>query len=240
MPDHQTGTQRRPVDLSERIAKAVSHDFRSGVRQIKSFTQLLEANLGEGVDAQSKGYLDVLGSAADGLQTKLEALDRFSTNSTGPLRLKEWVVGEIVAAAAATIAGEIQDAGAVVHIDTSSGAAAKAVVDRVRMETLFIELIRNSLTFCNSPAEIRIELTTVGSDVLVSVIDSGPGFKAEDYDKAFDLFRRFHLQDYPGTGTGLAVVRGILELHGTSPTIRSDPAGGTTVQFTLTDCLPLG
>lgn len=227
------------MEFSERIARAVSHDFRSSARQIKSFTQLLEAHLGDGVDAESKVYLDVLGSAADSLQVKLEALDRFSAKSAGRLKLKEWDLRDIIDGATASIANEVEAAGAVVDIETSSDAVANVVVDRERLEVLFVELFRNSLLFCTRPARITIRCANGEDGVLVSVTDSGPGFQAQDYDKAFDLFRRFHLKDYPGTGTGLAVVRRILERHGTSVTIQSDPAGGTAVQFTIRELVPL-
>ncbi len=221
------------MEFSERIASAVSHDFRSSARQIKSFTQLLEAHLGDGVDAESKVYLEVLGSAADTLQVKLEALDRFSAKSAGRLKLKEWDLRDIAHGAMASIANEVEEAGAAVDIEVSSNPAAKVIVDRERLEILFVELFRNSLQFCQRPARISVRFASVEGGVLVSVTDSGPGFHARDYDKAFDLFRRFHLKDHPGTGTGLAVVRRILERHGTSVTIQSDPAAGTVVQFTI-------
>lgn len=233
MPDDQNRSRTPSTEFSERVVGAVSHDFRSSARQIKSFVQLLEAHLGDGVDAESKQYLDVLKSAADVLQTKLEALDRFSANSTGRLKLKKWHVREIVDSALASLANEVDKVGAVVDIETPSDADVKVVVDRERMEALLVEVVRNSLTFCESPAQISIRSAIVEGGVLVSVTDSGPGFQAHDYDKAFDLFRRFHLRDYPGTGTGLAVVRRILERHGTSPTIQSDPTGGTAVEFTI-------
>lgn len=240
MPDNQNTRQPPPTEFSERIASAVSHDFRSSARQIKSFTQLLEAHLGDGADAESKEYLDVLGSAADVLQAKLEALDRFSAKSAGRLKLKNWDLRDIVEGSIASIANEVEDAGAVVNIEPSSDVVAKVVVDRERMETLFTELFRNSMQFCERPARITIRCANVEDGVLVSVTDSGPGFPAQDYDKAFDLFRSFHLEGHPGTGMGLAVVRRILERHGTSVTIQSDPAGGTNIQFTLRELVALG
>ena len=90
MPDKQNVRQSPSTDFSESIASAISHDFRSSARQIKSFTQLLEAHLGGAADADTKEYLDVLGSAANALQVKLEALDRFTAKSSGRLKLKDW------------------------------------------------------------------------------------------------------------------------------------------------------
>lgn len=233
MLDDPNTSQILPVEFSERTISAVSHDFRSSARQIKSFTQLLEAHLGDGIDAEAKEYLVALGSAADVLQSKLEALDRFSANTTKPMRLKEWDPNEIVDGAAVSIANELEQVGAVLVVDRSSASEAKVVVDREHLETVFVELLRNSLMFCESPAQINIGWEKIDGAIVVSVTDSGPGFQAQNNDRAFDLFRRFHLQDYPGTGTGLAIVRRILERHGTLATIQSDPVGGTTVQFTL-------
>lgn len=240
MPDNRNTSRSPSIEFSERIAGAISHDFRSSARQIKSFTQLLEAHLGDDADAETEEYLAVLGSAANVLQAKLEALDRFSAKSAGRLKLKEWDLRHIVDGATVSIANEVEAAGAVVDIDSSSDAGAKVFVDRERLIILFVELFRNSLQFCQKPARITIRWTNVEHGVLVRVTDSGPGFQAQDYDKAFDLFRTFHLEGQPGAGTGLAAVRRILERHGTSVTIQSDPAGGTVVQFTIREVAPCG
>ena len=216
-------------DYARQIVNAVSHDLKNPTRQIKSFLQMLQNHSGNDIDETGRHYLDLVFQAADTLQAKLDALTVLSRASTSDLNTEICEVSELIDDAVNSHRALIDQSEATIDVDAS----AKVVADRSHLVSVLSELIGNSLKFCDKPASIRIHAKVSGDECLFAVTDSGPGFDARDFTTPFDLFRRFHLDDYEGTGTGLAVLRTLLLRHGASPTIESSPAAGTTVQFAL-------
>lgn len=229
MAESTTTHQFSSTDHTQQVVSAISHDFRGPTRQIRSFLQLLEIHLGDGLDSEAREYVDLIGSAVAALQTKLDALGRLSQVAKAEIDLLECDLGGVIEAAMAQLGQGFDDADAVLEID----AAATMTGDFSLLSTLFVELFDNALKFCARPVCVRVSAVIDRDRCLVTVSDSGPGFAAQSHNDAFDLFRRFHLDDYPGTGTGLTVARRILEGHQTAATIQSDPGTGTTIQFSL-------
>ncbi|NTW36225.1 MAG: hypothetical protein HGB17_08855, partial [Syntrophobacteraceae bacterium] len=66
------------------------------------------------------------------------------------------------------------------------------------------------------------------------VTDNGIGFEEKYLDRIFQPFQRLHgLQDFPGTGIGLTIVRKIIEEHKGTLTVESEVGIGSTFSFTL-------
>ncbi len=219
----------RFVDTTQQVVYALSHDFQGPTRHIVAFLQLLEDHLGEGLDDQAQGYIDRVTDAAGALQLKLEAIMRLSRVISRSVEPAPCDAMEVVEEALALFESTIEKLGAIVEVDVS----ATVVADRSQIVAVLVELIDNSLKFCTFPPRIRIESETSGATCVFRVIDGGPGFEARNPDAAFDLFRRFHTSSVPGTGTGLTIVRRILDRHHSPVTIESTREIGTTVQFAL-------
>lgn len=216
-------------DYAAQIVSAVSHDLKNPTRQIKSFLQMLEGHAGDDLDAEGLRYLRLATQAADKMNAKLDSLSHVSQANKGDFQPEPCDAGDLIGAATAKLRTEIDSLGANVVPDVE----ATVFVDRASLETVFQELIRNSLKFCQSPATINIDGETSKTNCRFTVSDSGPGFDAQDPAAAFSLFRRFHLDDYPGAGAGLTIVRTLLARHGSDVTIESSENAGTTVEFSI-------
>ena len=86
----------------------------------------------------------------------------------------------------------------------------------------------------------EIEFTLIGAarflfSAVVEVADTGCGIPAEDMPRIFERFyqRERHRSDGDSAGLGLAIVRRILELHGSVIQVNSEPDQGTTFSFRL-------
>lgn len=227
----QESDQAPSADYAQQIVNAVSHDLKNPTRQIKSFLQILQSHSGSELDDKGRHYLDLVLQAADTMQVKLDALTLLSRASTADLQFEPCDVSAIVDDAVNRLTAQIADSKAVVAVDVNVDG--KVSADHNQMVSVFLQLIGNSLKFCEEPATIKIAGEVKDSKCVLTVSDSGPGFEARDSATAFDLFRRFHLADHDGTGTGLTVVRTLLGRHGSTPTIESSPDSGTTVRFSL-------
>jgi two-component system, OmpR family, heavy metal sensor histidine kinase CusS len=95
-------------------------------------------------------------------------------------------------------------------------------------------LIENALRFTSDGGNIRISITSRESNTEVSVHDTGSGITPEHLPRVFDRFYRGDAsRSSAGTGLGLALVKSIVDLHGGSVVIESNPGHGTTVTLTL-------
>jgi len=107
--------------------------------------------------------------------------------------------------------------------------------DRTRIRQVMLNLLSNAGRFTERGG-VRVRARTQGNQLVVSVTDTGPGIAAEDMGK---LFQPFHQLDgsirrrHEGSGLGLSISKGFLELHGGKLWVESTQGAGTTFFFSL-------
>ncbi|MBO0683274.1 MAG: HAMP domain-containing histidine kinase [Candidatus Dormibacteraeota bacterium] len=104
--------------------------------------------------------------------------------------------------------------------------------DPDRLAVAIDALVENAVKFSSRGDVIELSARRVGSEVSISVADSGPGIPAQDLERVFDRFARFG-QGARGLGLGLAIVRTIVEAHGGAVDVRSRLGEGTTFELRL-------
>jgi signal transduction histidine kinase len=116
-------------------------------------------------------------------------------------------------------------------------------VDRSQWENIVLNLISNAFKF-TFEGEIAVRLHAVGTQIELSVSDTGTGIPAEELAKIFDRFHRVEGargRSFEGTGIGLALVRELVKQHGGEVRVESLVGKGSTFIVTLpmgTDHLP--
>jgi light-regulated signal transduction histidine kinase (bacteriophytochrome) len=97
-------------------------------------------------------------------------------------------------------------------------------------------LISNAVKFTarQDPAVIRIYAEDTPGETIFHVADNGAGFNMEYVHKLFGVFQRLHrMEDFQGTGIGLANVRRIVERHNGRVWANSVPGQGATFSFSI-------
>ena len=108
--------------------------------------------------------------------------------------------------------------------------------DPVLLEQVVANILDNASKYAPSGTAIRVEATAAAGEVVLSIVDEGPGIPPGDRDKVFDMFYRVRAGDgqRAGTGLGLAICKGIVDAHGGRIMVSEGMNGrGTRIAITL-------
>jgi two-component system sensor histidine kinase KdpD len=106
--------------------------------------------------------------------------------------------------------------------------------DYVQIAQVLINLIENAVKYTPEGTPIVIAAHQIPGAIEISVHDDGPGIPQEHQLRLFDKFyRAYGARAAPGAGIGLAISKGLVEAHGGTIWVESEPGSGTTFRFTL-------
>jgi PAS domain S-box-containing protein len=109
--------------------------------------------------------------------------------------------------------------------------------DQARLVQVFANLLHNAAKYTPQPGTIELRLRREGDETVVQVQDPGVGLSREDQLRVFEMFSQAHPElrsAQPGLGIGLALVRGIVDIHGGRVAVASDgPGHGSCFTVTL-------
>jgi len=100
--------------------------------------------------------------------------------------------------------------------------------DPVRLAQVFSNLLNNAAKYTEDGGAIRMTAEARGTELIVSVQDSGIGITAEMLPRIFEIFSQAKsamVRSQGGLGIGLSLVKGLVDLHGGSVEAKSDGAG---------------
>lgn len=108
--------------------------------------------------------------------------------------------------------------------------------DRDKLKQAFINVIGNSVKYSPEGGDVEVSISVAGDKAEIEVRDHGIGISAEDLSKVFEKFFRADnslTYEIGGTGLGLSIVKSIIEAHGGTVALDSEPGVGTWFVFTL-------
>lgn len=110
------------------------------------------------------------------------------------------------------------------------------LADRIQLEQILLNLLMNALEACQpfaaEPCQVWVETRRApNNQLIVCVIDQGPGLTEEEQAKLFD---RFYTTKDKGLGMGLAITQSLVESHNGELWIESPESGGASFCFSLT------
>jgi len=202
----------------EAFSYSVSHDLRAPLRSIDGFSRLVLDENRDQLSSESARRLDLVRAGAQQMGYLIDDLLSFSR--LGRVELKKrrvhttGIVNEVIAEL------KLQNPNRQIEFVMQDLPACYA--DPNLLKQVFRNLLANAVKFTGKRPTARIEVASlVGSYptkprmVTYFVKDDGAGFDMRYSDKLFGVFQRLHrVEDFPGTGVGLALVKRIVERHG--------------------------
>jgi light-regulated signal transduction histidine kinase (bacteriophytochrome) len=199
---------------------------------VASYTQLLAKRYKGQLDADADDFIAFAVDGANRMQRLIQDLLAYSRVGTKGQELREASSENALHYALQNLAGAIQDSGAIVTHDDLPDVLA----DEGQLIQLFQNLIGNAIKYHGSAIpRVHVAATDHGMNRwLFSVADNGIGIAPQYFERIFGMFQRLHKRgEFSGTGIGLAICRKIVERHGGSISVTSEPQKGSTFQFAL-------
>ncbi len=238
--EQQRESLRRLEELDrakDAFISTVSHELRTPLTSIVGYLEMLtEGGLGQLDDGAYQGVAIIERNVVR-LRDLVEDLLTLSVYDADQVRLERQptdlsgIVTECLQALVpATLAKDLEMA------VVSDPALPRVLADRKQMERALLNLISNAIKFSRDGARVTVRLQHDASDVVVTITDTGIGIPAEEQHLVFSRFFRSSLSqvdEIPGTGLGLALVRSVVEWHEGSVEVDSVEGRGTTVTVRL-------
>jgi light-regulated signal transduction histidine kinase (bacteriophytochrome) len=222
--------QRTNKEL-EAFSYSISHDLRAPFRHIAGFAELLRER--ETVlDDKSRHYLESIREAALSAGRLVDDLLNFSQLGRATLTTAPIDMNKLIVEAQRTLSQDIEGHDIVWKI----GDLPPAWGDGAMLRQVWINLIGNAVKYSRNarPSQIEIFSEETPQARVYGVRDNGVGFDMAYVGKLFGVFQRLHrVDEFEGTGIGLAISKGVVERHGGRIWAEGRLGEGAIFRFTL-------
>lgn len=217
---------------SEFVATA-SHELRSPLTSIKGFVELLARS--DGLDDKQREFVDVILLSTNRLVDLVNDLLDVARIEAGQIEIHRRATDVVEAVREVTTLLEPRIA------DKSQLLAVKlprvlppALADPARVRQIVTNLLTNAHLYTPPGGQIGVGLEAEEHSIVVRISDTGRGMDAEEREHIFDRFYRgTDGRTSPGTGLGLAIVQSLVDLHGGSIDVESEPGKGSVFTVRL-------
>ncbi|HEY7284190.1 MAG TPA: ATP-binding protein [Vicinamibacterales bacterium] len=222
--------------LKDEFLMTISHELRTPLTAICGWARMLST--GQIREEQRPRAIDAIGRNAQALQQLVDDLLDVSRIVAGKLRLdvQSLSLTDVVASAVEGIRPAADAKNIHVHTEIDPEAISLSG-DPGRLQQVLWNLLSNAVKFTPNSGRIDIVCRRIGSQVEMSVRDTGVGIEADFLPYVFERFRQGKggtTRAFGGLGLGLSIVRHLVELHGGTVSAENNvPPPGTTFKVVL-------
>ena len=217
----------------EAFSYSVSHDLRAPLRAVDGFSRIVVKNYGPRLDDEGRRMLDMIRDGAQRMGRLIDDLLAFSrlgrqAMEPEPIDMQAMAHGVFKELAAF-------DPGRKLRLVLHRIPAARGTPAMIRQ--VWVNLISNAIKFTGGREVGEIEIGARPGDAgerIYYVKDNGAGFDMRHVKRLFGVFQRLHAVDeFEGTGVGLALVQRIVQRHGGRVWAEGEVDRGATFSFTF-------
>lgn len=231
--EHDSRTEaERAIQSRDEFISIASHELKSPITALKMKTQLIHRQLVTDPNSlktdKVSGMINKLDKDADRLVLLINRLLDMTRIQSGKLELNLEPVNlsELIHNMIDSHALQLEESKCELQLDVEENVT--GMWDRSRLEQVVVNLLTNAMKF-GEHKPIKIVLKQDTTCVLIKFQDSGKGIAKENQEKIFERFERGDPKEgVQGLGLGLYIVRQILEAHGGSIKVESEPGKGSS------------
>jgi signal transduction histidine kinase len=229
--NEHAGRLSRANEALEQYASSAAHDLKAPARHVMLYGQLLDEALNAGDVAAARRHARAIRESALEMPKIIDGMLDFSRSAFTRISLGDTLLSELVQAAAAQNAADLETVGGHVHVLHEI----RIRCDSALMTTVLQNLIANAIKNRRRDRPLVIRIDGVKEEGLwrISVEDNGVGFAPDVAAVAFNPLARGVHAAGEGAGIGLSTCRTIIQAHGGE--IRIDPSfrNGARIEFTI-------
>lgn len=216
----------------EEFAYSVSHDLRAPLRGIDGFSQALLDDYKERFDQKGINYLNRLRTASQNMSQLINEMLKLSRISRSEMMIQTVNLSKMFT----EIVNDLKETQPERKVRFLIKENLKVQGDSRLLRIVLENLISNAWKFTSKHSETFIEfgIKQINGSPVYFISDDGAGFDMNYSQNLFSVFRRLHnTTEFPGTGTGLAIVQRVIHRHGGKIWAEGDVEKGAVFYFTL-------
>lgn len=230
-----TGTKNLEKMRVEFVAN-VSHELRTPLTSIRGFIETLKEGAIDDPKAKVR-FLNIIEKHADRLDSLIDDLLQLSRIESRDIKMELRPVNleELIDEVVSNFREKIKLKGHTVEANVSP-ALPRIKADPEKIEQVLSNLLDNAIKFTSDGGRICLSALDKGEDIRIEVSDTGMGIPREHLSRLFERFYRVdkaRSRELGGTGLGLAIVKHIVQAHGGTVNVKSEPGKGSKFFFTL-------
>jgi PAS domain S-box-containing protein len=218
----------------EAFAYSISHDLRAPLRAINSFTHILQEENQKQLDEEGNRVCRIIVDNASRMGTLIDDLLSFSRLGRSEMNYGPVSMNGLVAESLS----ELQMNENIERADLQISTLPDIQGDRAMIRQVWVNLLSNALKFSSHHTKpvIKIWGEKTENAARYHIRDNGAGFDMQYASKLFGVFQRLHsVNEFEGSGVGLAIVQRIVQRHGGTVDAEAEPGQGATFHFTVPD-----
>ena len=216
----------------ETFSYSISHDLRNPLLVIGGFSRVLLERYSNHLDAKGQQFLSMIHSNTQKMLQLIDDLLTFSRSEHQQMKPSDIDMGELAKAVFKELRSIIPEQ--TLRLDIKTLPSARG--DRSMIRQVFANLLSNAIKFTRPKGAgvIQIGCMVKENQNIYCVKDNGVGFDMRYVDELFGVFQRRHnVDEFEGTGIGLAIVQRIIQRHGGQVWAEGEVNKGATFYFTL-------
>ena len=223
---------------SRELISNISHDLRTPITAVKGYCEGIMDGVADTPEKQERYVRTIYNKAneMDHLINELSFYSRISTNRI-PYVFDRLDVNAFFDDAAEGIAEDLQTRGIRFGYTNSVREGTYMIADAEQIARVLNNLVGNAIKYNDKEEKIiKLNVSTMGDEIRVSVEDNGRGIPADDLANVFERFYRTDASrnsSRGGSGIGLSIVKKIIEDHGGRIWATSTEGVGTGMHFEL-------
>jgi len=237
----------RELELSHREAERanqlkteflgnMSHELRSPLHTVIGFAELLAEEKEGALNEKQKRFVGHIKTDSLHLLNLINDLLDLSKIEAGRLELRYELFSIEAVIAEAISSVQPRATAKCLEIATDISITAPVWADRLRFKQILHNLLTNAIKFTPNGGRVRVDAADCGHFAEISVRDTGIGIPEDQQQAVFDKFYqvRAGIQGGDeGTGLGLAITKRLVDQHGGTISLKSEPGNGTCFTFSI-------
>ena len=228
---------KKVSEMKSDFINNMTHELKTPIATIELATDALcDPDVSQSSDRVHR-FLGVIREENHRLRSQVERVLQAAKLERGELVLStsSISINDLLAEAGDAIALQLEARGGTLHLQCN---ASPDIVhgDEMHVRNVILNLLDNAIKYSPLTPRINVSSSTVSQGVRVDVRDEGIGISKDNQKRIFEKLYRVptgNIHDVKGFGLGLSYVKAIVDAHGGSVSVSSEPGKGSTFSITL-------